>query len=214
MGTPCFLIKQGHMAKRELRRYHSAQEGEEPCPGTERSYHSATVEIGTFPLVLAEHGSIAALDPAEYAGDERWPTSCACGFVFPEEDHWQVNQEPIYVAEDGREMTLREAPGGAIWIAEWLGEHWRVNGGTGPAYIIKLPNGTEFIPGSKASNCDRKDEDHDCWCVHGEAPNLTIDKTPEPGRSTCSAGGGSIWSCQGQPNDWHGFVTAGELVGC
>jgi hypothetical protein len=63
-----------------------------------------------------------------------------------------------------------------------------------------------------ASNCDRKGEDHDCWCVHGEAPNLTINKTPAPGRSTCSAGAGSIWSKQGQSDEWHGFVTNGELV--
>jgi hypothetical protein len=214
MGIACFLIKQGPQAKRSLRRFHHAGEGEECCPGTERSYHTASVEIGTVPLVLAEHGTIASIDPAEYAGDERWPTTCEkCGYVFPEEDPWQVNQDPIYRAEDGREMTLHEAPPGAIWVATWMPENWRVNGGTGPAYIIKLPNGHDFIPGSQASNCDRAGEDHDCWCVHGEAPTLTIDKNPEPGRSTCSAGGGSIWSNQGKPNEWHGFVTTGELVG-
>jgi len=217
MGVACFLIRQGPQAKRSLRRFHFAEEGEENCPGTERSYHSASIEIGTVPLILAEHGMIASLDPSDYAEDERWPVTCEkCPYVFTSEDQWQVNQDPIYRAEDGREMTLREAPPGAIWEATWMTrQHWGVNGGTGPAFIIKLPNGADFIPGSEATNCDRKGEDHDCWCVHGEAPNLTIDKTPEPGRSTCSAGGGSIWSGQGNGpgKEWHGFITNGELVG-
>lgn len=215
MGIPCFLIKQGHQARRSLRRFHFAEEGEEPCPGSARSYHSASVEIGEFPLLLSDHNSIASIDSAEYAEDERWPTTCEkCDYVFTGEDQWQVNQHPVYVADDGREMVLHEAPPGAIWEATWMGrESWGINGGTGPAYVIKLPNGADFMPGSGASNCDRQGEDHDCWCVHGEAPNLTIDKNPEPGRSTCSAGGGSIWSGQGSPNEWHGFVTNGELVG-
>lgn len=216
MGIACFLIRQGHQAKRSLRRFHHAAEGEEFCPGSLRSYHTASEMIGEFPLVLSDPDSIAVIDPSEYVGDPRWPVVCdaeGCNYVFPDEDPWQVNQDPIYVAEDGREMTLHDAPPGAIWIAEWMPENWRVNGGTGPPYVIRLPNGADFTPGTQASNCDRKDEDHDCWCVHGEAPMLTIDKNPEPGRSTCSAGAGSIWSNQGHPNEWHGFVTNGELVG-
>lgn len=120
--------------------------------------------------------------------------------------------EDLWEREDGSEQfSLLHAPAGAVWDAEWMGDAFRVNG-SGPCLVIRLPNGSEFEPGFSASNCDRKGEEHDCWCVHGEAPNLTIDKNPEPGRSTCSAGGGSIWSGQGTDRDWHGFVTNGELV--
>lgn len=213
MGVPCFMIKRGPNAKRSLRRFHFGVEGEDICPGTERSYHNCSVEIGVFPLVLSDPSTIALVDPSEYVRDDRWPVKCErCDYIFPDDDPWQVNQHPIYVADDGREMTLPEAPPGAIWVAEWMPDAWRING-TGPAYVIRLPNGTDFMPGQEACNCDRKGEDHDCWCVHGEPPLLTIDKNPEPGRSTCSAGGGSVWSNQGLPNEWHGFVTNGELVG-
>lgn len=209
MGITCFLIKQGPQAKRSLRRYHDAHEGEQPCSGTGRSYHTASVPIGTFPLILAEQGMIAAIDPAEYVRDERWPTTCGnCDYVFPEEDHWQVNQEPIYIAEDGREMTLLEAPPGAIWDATWMYDGAGVNGGTGPCWVVRLPGNHDWMPGSQASNCTRKGEDHDCWCVHGEAPLLTVDKEPEPGRTTCGAGGGSI-----ETPTWHGHLHNGELVG-
>lgn len=208
MGIACFVIKQGHQAKRSLRRYHGPEEGEPECSREGRSYHSTSVEIGTHPLILAEDGMIAPIDPTDYLRDERWPTHCECGFEYSDDDHWQVNQDPIYTAEDGREMTLREAPAGAIWVATWMPEWAGVNGGRGPAYVVKLPDGHEWMPGMNATNCDRKGQDHDCWCVHGEAPLLTVDKNPEPGRTTCSAGAGSIAS-----PGWHGFLTNGELVG-
>lgn len=103
-----------------------------------------------------------------------------------------------------------DLPPGAMWEADWMGEQYRVNG-DGPVLVVVLPNGGEWMPGSRSSNCTRRDEDHDCWCVHGEAPNLHVDKTPEPGRSTCLAGGGSIASGSGHRR-WHGFLHNGELV--
>lgn len=209
MGVECFVIQIGEESRRSLRRYCKDRRD---CP--ERSYHNATVPLGEHALVRSDDGAIDWIDPDSYLTHPAWPTHCSCGYEFTEADERQVNQDPIYVALDGRgEWTLSEAPPGAMWEAWWVGDWARVNGGAGPAWVFKLPNGAEFMPGQGASNCDRKGEDHDCWCVHGEAPMLTIDKTPEPGRSTCTAGGGSIWSRQGQPNDWHGFVTAGELVG-
>ena len=105
-----------------------------------------------------------------------------------------------------------ELPPGAMWEAPWMGDHYRVNG-DGPVLVVKLPNGGEWLPGSGANNCTRRGEDHDCWCVHGEAPVLTADKTPEPGRSTCEAGAGSIGSGeQGTDRYWHGFLRDGKLV--
>jgi hypothetical protein len=212
MPTACFLITPGNQAKRTLRRYSDSLTMNPPCPSSWRSYHNASVEIGDFPVVRSDHGSLAMIDPVEYAEDERWPVKCEhCEYIFTADDHWQVNQDLIYAAEDGREMTLSAAPPGAVWVAEWMPDRFRING-SGPPYVIRLPNGHDFMPGSGASNCDRKGEDHDCWCVHGEAPNFTIDKNPEPGRSTCTAGGGSVWSHQGQPDEWHGHINSGVMT--
>lgn len=105
-----------------------------------------------------------------------------------------------------------ELPAGAMWEAPWMGDSYRING-AGPVIVVKLPNGNEWMPGSQSSNCTRRGQDHDCWCVHGDSPNLTVDKTPEPGRTTCKAGAGSIGSGkQGAPRYWHGFLRDGELV--
>lgn len=106
-----------------------------------------------------------------------------------------------------------ELPPGAIWEAPWMGGRYRVNG-SGPVLVVRLPGGHDWMPGSQASNCPHgrafggaEPHDHDCWCVHGEAPLLTVDKTPEPGRESCIAGGGSI-----QMGSWHGFLRDGKLV--
>ena len=90
-----------------------------------------------------------------------------------------------------------------------MGDRYRVNG-DGPVYVIKLPDGREFMPGSVAANCPRKGEDHDCWCVHGQSPLLTLDKNPIDGRTTCDAGMGSIGPAR--VGGWHGFVRDGWLV--
>ena len=107
---------------------------------------------------------------------------------------------------DGARFTRSTLPPGAMWEADWIGDDYRVNG-SGPVIVVVLPNGHEWMPGSRSSNCSRRGQDHGCWCVHGEIPLLTVDKNPEPGRSTCVAGAGSI-----QSGDWHGFLRNGVLV--
>lgn len=113
----------------------------------------------------------------------------------------------------------RDLPVGAMWEAPWMGDAFCVNG-TGPVVVVRLPNGHDWMPGSVANNCPHEPRfgprsdgwvDHDCWCVHGTPPALTVDKTPESGRSTCVAGGGSISSGEGASH-WHGFLHGGELV--
>jgi hypothetical protein len=211
MGIPLFLLTETAESRRSLRRFHMSEEGEPPCGDSGRSHHRAKVKIGRFPTVRGEGNTLGLVDPADYHGDPRWPTQCDhCDYRFSEDDHWQVDQDPIYQTEDGRQMSLSEAPPGALWEASWW-ERARVNGGTGPAWVVRLPNGLDFEPGMGATNCSRRGEDHDCWCVHGEAPKLTINNDPVPGRTTCPDGGGSIWSAKGSDKDWHGFVTDGEL---
>jgi hypothetical protein len=104
----------------------------------------------------------------------------------------------------------RDLPAGAMWEAPWMGDAFRVNG-SGPVIVVRMPNGRDWMPGSQAGNCNRPGEDHDCWCVHGTAPDLTVDKAPEPGRTTCTAGAGSIGSGEGTTR-WHGFLRGGSLV--
>lgn len=209
MPTPCFWVNCSDEAARSLRRF-VFHEDDDDCPT--QGYHNATVELpGIFPLTKDEEGYIRHLDPEAYDGDVPWPTQCSCGYVFAVDDEWQLNQRPIYRRADGWGWQMEELPAGAVWEAWWTGD-WAGINGTPLVLMIKLPTGQDFMPGMEATNCTRPGEDHDCWCVHGEGANLTIDKNPEPGRSTCAAGAGSIVSHGGQPDEWHGFVTAGQLV--
>lgn len=105
-------------------------------------------------------------------------------------------------------------PAGAMWEAPWMGDGLRVNG-DGPVLVVRLPDGRDWMPGSQAANCGRANERprrHDCWCVHGDPPRLTVDKQPEPGRTTCGAGMGSIGPPEGAAGGWHGFLRDGRLV--
>lgn len=133
--------------------------------------------------------------------------------IIPVEGEREFHNDALYRRADGtgEPFPLRDAAPGAVWEGSWA-KCWAVNG-DGPALIIKLPNGYNFLPGQGANNCNLKGTDHDCWCVHGEVPNLTIDKEPEPGRpATCTEGAGSILSAAQSPQEWHGYVRNGELV--
>lgn len=122
----------------------------------------------------------------------------------------QVDGDSTYRRADTGEVLglWRDLPPGAIRLVE--GESVRING-DGAGLVVRLPNGHDWYPGSTAKNCPRKGEEHDCWCVHGLPPHLTVNKTPKPGRSTCAAGAGSIQSGTGS-EAWHGFLRNGELV--
>lgn len=209
----CFLVGPTDRAAVWLRRYVSGSSGD--CSKGRHSYRDAKVPVGQCSSRVDEEGIFRHDNTPEVPDeDPRWPTHCACGYEFADEDERQVFTETIYADGDaGREWPLREAPAGAMWDAEWMGDWAGVNG-SGPNWTIRLPNGHDWTPGSRASNCGRRDEplgSHDCWCVHGEAPKLTVDKQPEPGRSTCTAGAGSISSGSGDRN-WHGFLRDGMLV--
>lgn len=120
------------------------------------------------------------------------------------------DEEPaVFTRSDtGERITLAKAPAGAMWDAWWM-ESGAVTLESGRTVhlVVRLPNGHDWMPGHGARNCTRKGQDHDCWCVHGEPPNLTVDKNPALGRSTCQAGAGSIGS-----TNWHGFLRNGELI--
>lgn len=180
-------------------------------------YHSALVFTGEDDAVYEErddHRGLA-VRPAVPHDDPRWPTHCACGYAFAEGDHWQEWQELIYQrADTGDRYTLRNrqagdvdglpsAPPGAMWDAWWMPPSWA--GPDGIHLMVRLPNGRDWHVDSKASNCPRPDEPHQCWVRHGDPRHdrVTVDKNGY----TCSAGAGSI-----QAADYHGFLRDGVLT--
>jgi len=168
-------------------------------------------------ITRSQHDEIPHEDP-------RWPTSCAgCGYEFAVEDPWQGNYDLMYRRNDITPdmqhpdlMTLRQAPPGAMWWAWWIGKSWRPQVGGHPV-VVRLPNGTDWMPDNQASNCGKRKDggdgtdpdyrNHHCWILHGTPPDLTADQNGV----TCTAGAGSILSGQGA-SQWHGFLRNGYLT--
>jgi hypothetical protein len=204
MGIKCFLLQPVERQCVGLRRY-----GEHTCveyaPG-QRHYHDALAWIATVPLARDEIGvevcqTVYTLESCK--DDARWPTVCErCGFIFRPEDHWQIFTLSLWARSDtGEEVTLRDAPPGAMWNAGWMPENWR--GPDGLCLVVKLPNGSEWMIDGRASNCTLPtDTSHRCWVRHGEPPIVTVDKQG----LTCAAGAGSI-----QSGNYHGFLISGEF---
>lgn len=161
MPYPCFLITQTDRAHHELRRASSKD-----CPIPEHyGRHYAVVPIGIHPLELTPEGFIPSLD-LDHA-DPRWPTACACGYVFDDGDRWDCHQEPIYAAEDGREWTLKTAPAGAMWRATWFEPSYK--GPDGICLMVKLPDGMDWAIDGPAGN-DRSGRP---WDRTGIPPAIT-----------------------------------------
>jgi len=197
----CFLLEPTGRERIALRRY---TQGKNECPQN-GFYHNASAPFCEEATEHDEQGYITnGLKPAPAHDDPRWPSACACGYAFQERDQWQRFGETIYRRVDtGEEMTLREAPAGAMWYAWWHDQFCTPQGEH--ALVVKTPGG-EWIIDSQANNCtipdDRKQEWHHCWIRHGRPPNITVDKQGQ----TCSAGAGSI-----QCGNYHGFLRNGYL---
>jgi hypothetical protein len=196
----CFLLEPTGKTKHSLRRYASGS----TCPSGEMSYHNAQTFVGVRPVEDAAR----VLEERTPRDDPRWPTHCGCGYEFKADDSWQDFTRELYRrADTGEEMTLREAPPGAMYYAPWLSDLPHYRGPDGRTLIVKCPpDGHDWIVDSRASNCTMPQDDvHKCWVRHGEAPDITVDKNGH----TCAAGGGSILTPK-----WHGFLRNGWLEGC
>jgi len=196
MSVKAFLIEATDQACVSLRRYSAS--------GDASSYHNAMNEIGVAQIQFDANGKWSdPIDKDEPPHDDpRWPTVAEDGYVFKPDDHWQVFTDRLYRRVDNGDLTtLRTAPEGAIWRAEWM-ERWAHNcGSDGRCYVAKCPGGGDWMIDGRASNCTMKDDNiHKCWVRHGEAPNFTVDKNGV----TCAAGAGSI-----QTHNWHGFLRNG-----
>jgi len=192
---------------------------EYPCPNYAYGHDASTVILSEAAEALwieqLADGTHRIRETRIAPADPRWPSTCAaCGAPFPAAAFSQVGAEPLFRgAPDGRRYTLRDAPTGAMWDATWLHGHghsssrwWQ--GDDGISLVVKLPNGNEWMPDSRASNCTLPDDHvHRCWIRHGDprTGHIHVDKDGV----TCSAGAGSIVS-----GGWHGFLHHDELVAC
>ncbi|HUF02801.1 MAG TPA: hypothetical protein VMM38_01355 [Aridibacter sp.] len=145
-----------------------------------------------------------------------------CFFLEPTGETWERTirrtdgteigkaEEKVYRRTDTGEeyRLLADAPAGAMWFAPWYAEIWTPQ--LEHVLVVRTPGG-DWIIDSEASNCTNKAErvpyqkDHHCWIIHGEPPEVTVNKDG----ITCGAGGGSIMA-----GGWHGFLTNGYLEGC
>jgi hypothetical protein len=213
MATPCYLLEATDTNRRWLRRYTQEHSGGWTCA---EGWHEAKTPIPDGPRVpSATHGPHVDGEESadDFAFDQRWPTHCeeGCGYAFAETDARQVFTRRIYRVVEvmpgaalavGAETTIDEAPPGAQWYADWMGE-W-AQGPDGRTLMVKLPDGHTWTVDGEATNCTRKgDRSHRCWIRHGTPPLVTVDKVGE----TCQAGGGSI-----QTDGYHGFLQGGILT--
>jgi hypothetical protein len=193
--TPCFWVEATGDVDMALRRFRLSSEGD-ACP-VGYGYHNAEVPIGRAPDRRTPDGYSEAPPVEEYAGDVRWPTRCACGYAFTDEDQWQVWTESIYRRLDtGQEWAQRSMPPGAMLDGFWLPQ----KGPDGIALVVVLPPAADDTRGH-------------WWHVDG------------PSRNNGVAGPG--WTRTGDPrarpptvtatpsiltDSYHGFLTSGALT--
>ncbi len=160
MPWKCFLTEPSEFAQRDLRRYASKSE----CTG-KMSYHNEAVVIDPkVPIAFNKEGGFLKDD---YEGDPRWPTHCACGYKFKEDDKWQVNVDRLYQGSpDGEIYTLRGLPIGAMWDAHWF-DHDRYRGPDKKAWCIRMPATQDWIVYGPSSNGSP-------WDVQGKPPLITV----------------------------------------
>lgn len=199
----CFWLEPTDREKRYLRRYASGSK----CSGP-MGYHDAMNFLDESPEIKGPDGcwKDSGQTAADFEGHALWPTHCSCGYEFQPADERQLFSQHLYRrADTGEEMTLRDAPDGAMWEAFWLHDVPSWCGDDGRAIICRVPNGHDWQIDGPASNCTRPNDSHHCWVRHGVPPNLTVDKNG----NTCAAGAGSILT-----KTWHGFLRNGYLVSC
>jgi hypothetical protein len=140
----CFWVEFAHKLHRQLRRYslkRLRETGDLARPCAVAGIHQAHTHLDYVPVADFN-------DPLRCSGDihphsdPRWPTLCdACGYVFQDDDGWQVWVDDVYRDPiTGEECDLEKAPNGAMWDAWWLREHdWF--GEDGIALMIQTPAG-------------------------------------------------------------------------
>ncbi|MGH9884848.1 MAG: hypothetical protein ACREBE_04940 [bacterium] len=222
-GIRVFWLEETDRERISLRRW--SADGRGPCASNPSqdprwSFHRATVVIGDELAAGLPSGDVHPHD------DPRWPTQCACGYVFAQDDGWYLDRDSLYSRTDSAETTtLRDAPPGAMWDASWYRSRGHGDPWTGPdglSLVVRLPNGHDWVVDQQCSNCTRDQfgptpehpngrvwlgRTHYCWVRHGD-PRTGVIHVDKNG-NTCSAGGGSVIG-----GGWHGFLHNSHLVEC
>lgn len=210
----CFMLEPAPFAREALRRFVFTNDDDgnpvpaHKCPGCPfRGIHDATVILGQIPLALSEHEGRMDDHPHD---DPRWPRKCdRCDFVFEERSRWQHVVERLFRRSDNGELcTLRDAPVGAMYFADWMPKD--MGGPDGRFLMVVCPGNHPWAVDGQANNCTIKTGPdaypaHRCWVRHGTPPDITVDKNGK----TCAAGAGSI-----VVPGWHGFLRNGYLEPC
>jgi hypothetical protein len=138
----CFLLEP--LARRRqwlLRRSHEGA----PCRTRNREHRAKTeIEDADFPLPPPPR--TAEPEWTRFRDDPRWPLACDfCDYAFCESDERVLLFRRIYRDGAGNEMTLDEAPPGAMWDAWWLGPEFR--GRDGFHLAVMTPGGVWYVDG-------------------------------------------------------------------
>lgn len=165
----CFWLEPTKQYKRYLRRYSSRYDSSgEPLPESrcplqpgKFSYHNAS---NYMDVIEADDCPVSG-DLWDHA-DPLWAKTCGCGYVFMDDDQWQLFVDPLYRKATGELMSLREAPPGAMWDASWLRE-WHTDwvGPDGLCVVVKTPGGEWPIDGPSSNG--------DGWNRTGKIPKIT-----------------------------------------
>ena len=169
MPWKMFMTEPTEFCQRSLRRHFNSNGKPLPDP---KHYHDAEVVIDAqFLAPGGDHGRGTLGE--EYRNDPRWPKSCACGYVFTPDDHFQLNESRLWKgAPDGKLHLLRANPPGATWAADWFPEEGPNGNYTGPdgkVWCVMLPGGMEWIIYGYASGSPKSK-----WHVEGTVPNITV----------------------------------------
>ena len=184
----CFIAERLDEAQRSFRRYVSKRQD---CP-LPHGYHNASVVVVEREPFVSEWEGDGVLDPDK--ADPRWPAACACGYVFQDEDMWQVNRDRLYRdPRDGSVHPSHKLPPGAMRLIDW--DSWK--GPDGRTLIVTLPDSTDWRPDGIANNAKNPDGTY-------KLPGWT--RTGTPPLVTCTP---SI-----KTSRYHGFLTNGVLRAC
>lgn len=199
-GADVFFVDRTDRVALFLRRY---SRGDGKCEKAGH-YCNGQVFFCEAPAARSEDGYLRDVNADKPAHtDPRWPTACdACGRGFASDDPYQLFQDQIMRASDGREFRLRELPPGACYDAWWD----PTKGPDGRSLVVILPTKQPWHIDHRASNCTMPDDnEHRCWVRHGkpEDGTLHVDKNGH----TCAAGAGSI-----AVPGYHGFLHHGKLT--
>lgn len=187
MSWQCFMLESTGWARRALRRFTFRDDA--ACPDSPYG-HDASMPIEDGPVRYAPDGTWT-VDSDIPHDDPRWPMQCLCGYVFSDDDRWQVHGEQLWRAPDGNKYTVTgwrddSAPAGAMWDAPWYHDIPDWIGPDGRSLSVMLPDCTAWLIDGPSRTGGK-------WTRTGEVPHVTASP------SIASAG-------------YHGFLQNGVLT--